>query len=102
MKGLPSEDVSLSDGEIIIDAALLAVNLGPSPEALKAETRKGLVYSVAETGADVYEGRTRLTFRYQSRARVVMVEPDRRLVDGAAPVQRRGPLTLLDLVRDTS
>ena len=99
MKGLPSEDVSLSDGEIIIDAALLAVNLGPSPEALKAETRKGLVYNVAETGADVYEGRTRFTFRYRSRARVVMVEPDR---DGAAPVQRREPLTLLDLVRDTS
>lgn len=64
--------------------------------------RKGLVSSVAENGVDEDEGRTRLTFRYRSRTWVVVVEPDGSLVENAAPVQWREPLSLLDLVKDAS
>ena len=40
--------------------------LGVPTEPLKAEMRRGLVYSVAERGIDEDEGRTRLTFRYRA------------------------------------
>jgi hypothetical protein len=102
MRGLPSEAVSLSDGEITIDAALLAPKLGLSPEVLMAEMRRGLVYSVAENGVDEDEGRKRLTFRYRSRAWVVVVEANGSLVEGTPPIRRHEPLSLIDLVRDAS
>jgi len=91
MNGFPSEAIAISNGEIMIDATLLAPRLGLSPEALKTEMRMGLVYSIAETGADEDEGRTRLTFRYRSRTWVVVVEPDGSLVERGAPVRRREP-----------
>lgn len=67
--------VTVSGGEITIDAELLAPKLGLSPEALKAEMRKGLVYGVAEKGVDEDRGRLRLTFRYRARSWTVIVEP---------------------------
>ena len=50
-------------GSITIDADLLAPKLGLSVEVLKAEMRRGYVYSVTEQGIDSDAGRTRLTFR---------------------------------------
>ena len=100
MTQLSTTSVSVVDGEIMIDATLLAPKLGLPPGALKAEMRKGLVTSVAETGADEDEGRTRLTFRYRSRTWVVVVEPDGSLVESPAPVQWREPPALLDHVKD--
>jgi hypothetical protein len=64
---LASAIVIVDDG-IIIDAEVLAPKLGLSAEALKGEMRKGIVYSVAETGVDEDAGRIRLTFRYRTRA----------------------------------
>ena len=50
MSPVPASAITIADGEITIDAELLAPKLGLSAEALKAEMRKGNVHSVAETG----------------------------------------------------
>ena len=72
----PASAITIADGEITVDAELLAPKLGLSAEALKAEMRKGTVSSVAETGIDEDAGRTRVTFRYRTRAWTVVVESD--------------------------
>ena len=76
MSPVPASAITIADGEITIDAELLAPKLGLSAEALKAEMRKGNVSSVAETGIDEDAGRTRVTFRYRTRTLIVVVEPD--------------------------
>ncbi len=73
--------VTIGDGEITIAADLLAPKLGLSVEALKAEMRRGCVYSVTEQGIDDDLGRARLTFRYRNRSWTVVVEPDGTLVE---------------------
>jgi hypothetical protein len=87
MNQLPSSTVKIVDGEITIDAEVVAPKLGLSPPSLKDEMRKGLVYSVAEAGVDEDAGRIRLTFRYRARVWRVVVEPDGTLVE--APVRSR-------------
>jgi hypothetical protein len=88
MKG-PASAISVQDGEIVVDAEFLAAGLGLSTELLKAEMRRGLVYSVAERGIDEDEGRTRLTFRYRARSWIVVVKPDGSLNDDGEPGQDR-------------
>jgi hypothetical protein len=102
MTRLSPNVVSIVDGGLTIDAEALAPKLSLSVESLKEKMARGLVTSVVETGVDEDEGRTRLTFRYRSRTWVVVVEPDGSLVEGAAQVQLREPLALLDLVKDAS
>ena len=81
MRPVPASAITIADSEITVDAELLAPKLGLSVEALKAEMRKGNVSSVAETGIDEDAGRTRVTFRYRTRAWTVVVEPDGTLRD---------------------
>jgi hypothetical protein len=99
--------ISIADGEITIDAELLASKLGLSAASLMAEMRKGIVYSVTETGINEDVGRTRLTFRYRSRAWTVVVDPDGNLVESIAPVAKASSantdrLNLIDFVRSNS
>ena len=81
MSPVPASAITIADGEITVNAELLAPKLGLSAEALKAEMRKGNVSSVAETGIEEDTGRTRVTFRYRTRAWTVVVEPDGTLRD---------------------
>ena len=76
MSSVPALTITIADGEITVDAELLAPKLGLSAEALKAEMRKGNVESVAETGIDEDAGRTRVTFRYRTRAWTGVVDAD--------------------------
>ena len=73
--------ITIADGEITVDAERLALKLGLTAAALKAEMRKGNVSSVAETGIDEDVGRTRVTFRYRTRTWSVVVDSDGALVD---------------------
>ena len=111
----PTAAITIADGEITVDAELLAPKLGLSAEALKAEMRKGNVSSVAETGIDEDAGRTRVTFRYRTRIWSGVVDPDGTLVDQLsfmlvesltpavkAPPANTAQLSLRDLVRTTS
>ena len=115
MSPVPASAITIADGEITLDAELLAPKLGLSAEALKAEMRKGIVSSVAETGINEDAGRTRVTFRYRTRAWAVVVDPDGTwhdrlsfmLVESIAPAAK-APLantdhpSLLGLVRTAS
>ena len=105
--------ITIADGEITVDAERLAPKLGLSAAALKAEMRKGNVSSVAETGIDEDAGRTRVTFRYRTRAWSVVVDPDGALVgrlsimlvESRAPAAKAPPantaqLSLRDLDRE--
>lgn len=83
--------ISIAGGEITIDAELLASKLGLSAASLMTEMRNGIVYSVTETGINEDVGRTRLTFRYRSRAWTVVVDPDGKLVESIAPVAKALP-----------
>ena len=107
MSSVPGSAISIADGGITIDAELLASKLGLSAASLKAEMRKGIVYSVAETGINEDVGRTRLTFRYHSRAWTVVIDPDGNLVESIAPAAKALPanpqrLSLSDYVRSSS
>lgn len=107
MSSVPESPISIADGEITIDAGLLASRLGLSAASLKAEMRKGIVSSVAETGIDEDVGRTRLTFRYRSRAWTVVVDLDGNLVESIAPAPKALPantdrLSLSDFVGTAS
>ena len=78
--------ITIADGEITIDADLLAPKLGLLAEALKAEMRKGNVSSGAETGIDEDAGRTRVTFRYRTRAWIRVVDPDGTMIERIPPM----------------
>ena len=91
MSSVPGSEISIADGEITIDAELLAPRLGLSAAALKAEMRRGIVYGVAETGVGQDAGRTRVTFSYRARAWTVVVDPDGNLVESIAPVAKALP-----------
>ena len=81
MSPVPASAITIADGEISVDAELLAPKLGLSVEALKAEMRKGNVSSVAETGIDEDAGRTRVTFKHRMRVWTGVVNPDGTVVD---------------------
>ena len=81
----------IEDGEITIAADLLAQQLGLSVEALKAQMRRGYVYSLAEQGVAEDAGRTRLTFRYRTRSWTVVVEPDGTLVETSVASTKAWP-----------
>jgi len=107
MSPVPGSAISIADGEITIDAALVASKLGLSADALKVEMRKGIVYSVTERGIDEDVGRTRLTFRYRSREWIVVVDPDGNLIESVAPAPKAlpaktGRLNLIDFARGSS
>ena len=93
MSALSSSAVTIENGEITIAADLLAQKLGLSVEALKAEMRRGYVYSLGEQGLAEDAGRTRLTFRYRTRAWTVVVEPDGTLVETSAASNKAAPAT---------
>ena len=93
MSALSSAAVTIEDGEITIAADLLAQKLGLSSEALKAEMRRGYVYSLGKQGIAEDAGCTRLTFRYRSRSWTVVVEPDGTLVETSAASNKAAPAT---------
>ena len=115
MSPVPASAITIADGEITVDAELLAPKLGLSAEALKAEMRKGNVSSVAETGIDEDAGRTRVIFKYRTRVWTGVVNPDGTLVDrlsfmlveslapaAKAPPANTGHRSWRDLVRTAS
>src|SRR5260221_11020759 len=62
------------NGEITVDARLIAPHLGLTPEKMMAELRCGLEYQVAEKGSAADEGRICLIFRYRARECRIVVD----------------------------
>ena len=107
MTQLSPTRVSISGGQITIDAEVLAPKLGLSIEALKENMANGLVTIIVEADVNEEAGRTRLTFRYRAQVWRVVVEVDGRLVEDPTPARKptlipRDRFSLLDTVRATS
>ena len=68
--------VEIHGDDVTVEAAYLAARLGLSVARLRAEMRRGIVYSVVERGVGEDAGRLRLTFRYRARAWTVVVQHD--------------------------
>jgi hypothetical protein len=91
MISVPGPAISIEDGEITIDAELLANGLGISAAVLQAGMPKGIVSTVVETGIDEDAGLTRLTFRYRSRTWTVVVDSNGSLVESIEPTPKALP-----------
>jgi hypothetical protein len=68
--------IKIHGDDVTVEAAYLAARLGLSVARLRAEMRRGIVYSVVERGVGEDTGRLRLTFRYRARAWTVVVQRD--------------------------
>ena len=66
--------ISVSDDGFVVQAELIAEQLGLSPEAFWREVKRGIVYGVVERGEGEDQGRTRLSFRYRARSCSVILE----------------------------
>jgi hypothetical protein len=68
--------IEIHDDNVMIEASYLAARLGLSVDQLRAEMRRGIIYSVVERGIGEDAGRLRLTFRYRARTWTVVVQRD--------------------------
>jgi hypothetical protein len=72
----PSAVIEIHGDVVTVEASYLAARLGLPVERLRAEMRRGIIYSVVERGIGEDAGRLRLTFRYRARAWTVVVRRD--------------------------
>jgi hypothetical protein len=68
--------IEIHGDDVTVLASYLAVRLGLPVDRLRAEMRRGIIYSVVERGVGEDAGHLRLTFRYRARAWTVVVQPD--------------------------
>jgi Family of unknown function (DUF6522) len=66
--------VSQSEDGFTVDAEIIAVKLGVSPEVFWREVKRGIVYGVVERGEGDDAGRVRLTFCYRARSWSITLE----------------------------
>jgi hypothetical protein len=68
--------IEIHDDDITVEASYLAARFDLSVDRLRAEMRRGIIFSVVERGMGEDAGRLRLTFRYRARAWTVVVQRD--------------------------
>ncbi|MBN8990755.1 MAG: hypothetical protein J0H42_21125 [Rhizobiales bacterium] len=66
--------IEFADGEVEIDASIVAEGLGIALPRLKEGMRKGTITSMSERGIDADQGRHRLTFFSEHRRFRVVVD----------------------------
>jgi len=66
--------IEFADGEVEIDASIVAEGLGIALPRLKEGMRKGTITSISERGIDADQGRHRLTFFSEHRRFRVVVD----------------------------
>jgi hypothetical protein len=71
-----SRVIEVHGDDVTVEAGFLAAQLGLSVARLRAEMRRGNVYSVVERGMGEDVGRLRLTVRYRARAWTIVVQRD--------------------------
>jgi hypothetical protein len=75
--------IEIHGDDVTVEASYLAARLGLSVDRLRAEMRRGIIYSAVERGMGEDAGRLRLTFRYRARAWTVVVQRDGTLSDAS-------------------
>jgi len=73
------------DGDLTVDAQVLAPRLGLSVAKLKSEMRRGIVYSRVERGEGTDAGYWRITVTYRQHAVRVLLAPDGAAYELPAP-----------------
>lgn len=68
--------IEIHGDDVTVEAGYLAARFDLSVDRLRAEMRRGIIYSVVESGIGDDAGRLRLTFRYRGRAWTVVVKRD--------------------------
>jgi hypothetical protein len=68
--------IEIHGDNVTVEASYLAARLGLSVDQLRAEMRRGIIYSVVERGMGEDAGRLRLTFRYRARTWTAVVQRD--------------------------
>ncbi|MGH9614811.1 MAG: DUF6522 family protein [Bryobacteraceae bacterium] len=68
------DGVAYSKDGFVVDAEVVAGELGLSPGAFWREIKRGIVYGVVERGEGDDAGRVRLTFRYRARSWSTTIE----------------------------
>src|SRR5947208_16816127 len=68
--------IEIHGDDVTVEASYLAARFDLSVDRLRAEVRRGIIYSVVERGMGEDAGRLRLTFRYRAR------------LDGGGPARR--------------
>ena len=76
-------------GDVEVDSTAVAAAFGLPLAFFRTELRRGNVRGTVERGVGADAGRHRLVFRYRGQRRVLIRQPDGRLVpeepDGSAP-----------------
>ena len=72
----PPPVIEIHGDDVTVEASYLAARFDLSVDRLRAEMRRGIIYSVVERGIGDDAGRLRLTFRYRGRAWTVVVQRD--------------------------
>jgi hypothetical protein len=72
-QGSPCGITRSADG-FVVDAELVAGQLGLLPDAFWQEMKRGVVYSVVERGEGDDAGRVRLSVRYRARSWSITLE----------------------------
>jgi Family of unknown function (DUF6522) len=68
--------IEIHGDDVTVEAGYLAARLGLAVGQLRAEMRRGIIYSLVERGTGEDAGRLRLTFRYRARAWTMVVQRD--------------------------
>ena len=68
--------IEIHGDDVTVEASYLAAQFDLSVDRLRAEMRRGIIYSLVERGIGDDAGRLRLTFRYRGRAWTVVVQRD--------------------------
>jgi len=68
--------IEIHGDDVTVEASYLAARFDLSVDRLRAEMRRGIIYSVVERGMGEDAGWLRLTFRYRARTWTVVVERD--------------------------
>jgi len=68
--------IEIHGDDVMVEASYLAARFDLSVDRLRAEMRRGIIYSVVERGIGDDAGWLRLTFRYRGRAWTVVVQRD--------------------------
>jgi len=66
--------VTLSEDSFVVEAELVARNLGLSPDAFWQQMKRGAIHGQVERGEGEDLGHARLTFRYRGRSWAVVVD----------------------------
>ena len=76
--------IEFADGEVEIDASILAEGLGIALPRLREGMRAGTITSISERGVDADQGRHRLTFFSEHRRFRVIVDASGAIVQRSA------------------